>query len=106
MKKRILIGVLSLCLLAAPLSTMEVQAATQAQGTTEFYLPKYKENTGRPGRHIRQDRRQYRAWELADAGFRFRNPPPAPYGIKKESGGGKWGGIIPGKKKVQSVISA
>ena len=36
MKKRILIGVLSLCLLAAPLSTMEVQAATQAQGTTEF----------------------------------------------------------------------
>ena len=36
MKKRILIGVLSLCLLAAPLSTTEVQAATQAQGTTEF----------------------------------------------------------------------
>ena len=75
-------------------------------GHDRVYLPKYKENTGRPGRHIRQDRRQYRAWELADAGFRFRNPPPAPYGIKKESRGGKWGGIIPGKKKVQSVISA
>lgn len=36
MKKRILIGVLSLCLLAAPLSMTEVQAAAQAQATTEF----------------------------------------------------------------------
>lgn len=36
MKKRILTGVLSLCLLAVPLSAAEVQASTQAQGTTEF----------------------------------------------------------------------
>ena len=36
MKKTILIGILSLCLLAAPLSTAEVQASTQTQATTEF----------------------------------------------------------------------
>ena len=54
MKKRILIGVLSLCLLAAPLSTMEVQAATQAQGTTEFtYRSTKKTQVDRGGTSVK-----------------------------------------------------
>lgn len=54
MKKRILIGVLSLCLLAAPLSMTEVQASTQAQATTEFtYRSSKKTQIDRGGTSVK-----------------------------------------------------
>ena len=106
MKKRILIGVLSLCLLAAPLSTMEVQAATQAQGTTEFtYRSTKKTQIDRGGTSVKTgDSTELGNWLMLASGSGILLL--LLIGLKKESRGGKWGGIIPGKKKVQSVISA
>ena len=73
-------------------------------GHDRVYLPKYKENTDRPGRYIGQDGRQYRAWELADAGFRFRNPPSASHRIEEKKGRGrKRGNLIPGQKGFKAL---
>ena len=70
MKKRILIGVLSLCLLAAPLSTTEVQAATQAQGTTEFtYRSTKKTQIDRGGTSVKTgDSTELGNWLMLAAG--------------------------------------
>ena len=57
----------------------------QRGGDNRIRLKKYKENTDRPGRHIRQNRRQNRTWQMADAGFRLRDTPSLPpFGTQTE----------------------
>ena len=106
MKKRILIGVLSLCLLAAPLSTMEVQAATQAQGTTEFtYRSTKKTQVDRGGTSVKTgDSTELGNWLMLASGSGILLL--LLIGLKKEGQRKKEGKFDSRTKRVQSVISA